>query len=780
MNDRELLESRIVAMLLGEASDFEKARLAEEMASDPELAAFAREVETLVHALPDAVAPRPDSAGWRIAPARRKDLLRALGLPAEKPANVFPQAPTGRFSPPFWKIAIPVTAAAALVLLLLALPATTGALRRSAPLQIPEFAGEAGGFVMAEPAKDGSELSFSVGMADTDLLASNAPQAAALPQSAPAITTAPAARMAASAPVPADTPAAEAEAPAPSIAALDAGVSSQIRNFTAGWGRGSGSGTGVRAEAPERRRTAATEEKGEVSGREQDRVAMFKENSSRADKDGLVQYGASIAAKTAEAPAQVTAPHSRTSEFEGAKSKRETAPGESRPVKRRMFENETSSNAVSTFSLHVADVSFRLAEEALLQRGELPDPSSVRPEEFVAAFDYADPAPERGEAVAIAVEQARHPALPGTNLVRISVRAGEEGRAGDQPLNLIVLLDKSGSMERTDRAGAARRAIEALASQLRPADRVTIATFDRTLRLAADALPGAQAVPRLLEELATFGDSGTNLEEALAQLGGLAPARFVPEASNRIVLVTDGIANLGKTLPGSLAEGAGRLRKAGFPVDVVAVGARGTDDAVLEALARKADGRYFLLPDASASAAEFARQLAGAFRPAASNVKVQVRFNPSRVLAWSLIGFDEHRLRERDFRDDKINAAELAAAEQGTAVYLVQLDPQGTGEIGRVSVRFRQTASGEMIERARIIAFDPAAPPLENAPPAMRIAGCAALLAEKLRGGPPAEGVSASSLAAMLRDLPASWRKTPRVLLLERMLQTHSRLVPEP
>jgi len=765
----ESMEIRITAMILGEASDFERAELAAAIAADPELAAFAREMEALVGAMPEAVAAGPTPAAWQLAPARRDALLKALGLPKPPPTVSRPAGTKPRIVPAFWKIAVPLAALVMLALLILPAGYVQKAGMRHEEAPGPQFEGAAGGFVSEGAVADpGTRVNADILAAlDMPALAAVAPEKA---RSDARILSRESVPAPAAKPSPAAEPA--ASAPVSSLAAASDSAETQIRAFTGGWGKGSGSGTGTRARLERSELNESARESIAMPASESIDMLVDADEAAKA-KDGLISYGAPV-------PQEAKA---RASKVADEKSDRVIQWGDEmeslRPSKPlRLFENQTS--MVSTFSLHVADVSFRLAEQALLERGELPDPSQVRPEEFTAAFDYGDPGPGGDEAVALTVEQARHPTLPATNLLRVSVRVTSEGRAGGQPLNLIVLLDKSGSMERPDRAGAARRAVEALASKLGPDDRVSLATFDRVFHLVADGLSGPEAEKRLMAELGTYGESGTNLEEALTRLAGSPVLRRRGASAGRIVLITDGVANLGQTLPDRLAGRAEALRKAGFPVDVVAVGSGGGGDAVLEALARKADGRYFLLADGQASAAEFGDRLAGAFRPAASNVKVQVRFNPSRVKEWSLLGFDEHLLRERDFRDDSVGAAELAAAEQGTAVYMVRIDPSGSGEVGQLSVRFRETASGEMIERTRVIPFDPSAPALADAAPGMRVAGCATLFAEKLRGGPPAEGVSSAELAAILRGLPPAWRGPARVGRLEKMLETHTRLQPEP
>ncbi len=427
----------------------------------------------------------------------------------------------------------------------------------------------------------------------------------------------------------------------------------------------------------------------------------------------------------------------------------------------------TAKQPFSTFSLHVSDVSFQLARDALA-KGALPDPDRIRAEEFYNAFDYNDPSPAPGEEVACRIEQSAHPFLQQRNLVRIAVKAAATGRVAGQPLRLTILLDTSGSMEREDRAASVRRALQALATLLGPNDRVTLIGFARTPRLLAEQVPGDQAGK--LVEIAdrTPSEGGTNLEEALALASESALKQKLPAAQNRIVLLTDGAANLGNANPARLARQIEKTRQQGVSFDACGVGANGLNDEMLEALTRKGDGRYYFLNKPGDADAGFARQLAGALRPAAENVKVQVVFNPARVRQYRLIGFEKHLLKKEDFRNDKVQAAELSAEEAGVALYQVETLPEGEGELGQVFVRFRDPASGSMVERSWPMPYDPQARAFDQASPSMQLAATAALLAEKLKGN---SQVNLDGLAPVINNLRGHYPNQTRVADLIQMYE---------
>jgi tetratricopeptide (TPR) repeat protein len=434
-----------------------------------------------------------------------------------------------------------------------------------------------------------------------------------------------------------------------------------------------------------------------------------------------------------------------------------------------MSEVVSADEPFSTFSLHVSDASFKLAQAAM-ERGEVPAAEGIRPEEFYNAFDYGDPAPASGEPVVCVTEQSAHPAFAQRNLLRIGVRTGSQGRGASTPLNLTLLLDHSGSMEREDRNAGLAMAVRQLSGLLKEGDTITVAGFSRQPRLLADRLPGARA-QELNELIArTPSEGGTNLEEGLKLGEELAKRQFNPAAQNRVVLFTDGAANLGDARPEALQARIEGLRQQGIAFDAAGFGADGLNDKLLERLTRNGNGRYYVVDGPEDADAGFAKQLAGAFRPAAENVKVQVRFNPARVAKYKLIGFEEHRLKKEDFRNDAVDAAEMAAEEAGNALYQIETLPQGEGEVGEVSVRFRDVASGQMVERTWTIPYDAQAPAFDRATPSIQLAGLAAFTAEKLRAAPMADAVDFQQLGQVYAGVRARYPNSQPVADLGSMI----------
>ena len=433
-------------------------------------------------------------------------------------------------------------------------------------------------------------------------------------------------------------------------------------------------------------------------------------------------------------------------------------------------EIQTRDNAFSTFSLNVSDVSFKLAA-ASLQNGALPDAATVRSEEFINAFDYRDPEAAPGAALSFASERAGYPLAPNRDLLRFSVKTAAQGRQAGRALNLVLLLDKSGSMERADRVAIIREALRVLAAQLQPQDRVSVVVFSRTARLWADGVPGSQLASLVDALEALTPEGGTNLEEAMRLAYETAFRHYLANGENRVVLLTDGAANLGDVEPEDLKKKVVANRTQGVALDCFGVGWEDYNDNLLEVISRAGGGRYGFINTPEEAATGFAGQLAGALRVAASDVKVQVEFNPARVIAYRQIGYAKDQLKKEEFRDNTVKAAQMGAAESGNALYTVEINPAGDGPICTVYARYREPGTQLYHEHEWQVPYTGTAAALDQASPAMRLAAAASAFSEWLAGSPYAGGVTPDQLLGYLRGVPEVYGADARPKLLETMIR---------
>ena len=433
-------------------------------------------------------------------------------------------------------------------------------------------------------------------------------------------------------------------------------------------------------------------------------------------------------------------------------------------------EVSTKENAFSTFSLNVSDVSFKLAG-ASLEKGTLPEPATVRTEEFINALNYRDPEPAVGAPLGFVSERARYPFAQNRDLLRISVKTAAAGREPGRPLNLVLLLDNSGSMERADRVGILKESLRVLAAQLTPADKLSIITFARTPRLWADGVSGDHAAEYTQRVAEVTPQGGTDLSAAMNLGYETALKHYQVGSVNRVVLLTDGAANLGDVKPETLKEKVEVNRKQGVAFDCFGVGWEGYNDDLLEQLSRHGDGRYGFINTPEAAATEFAGQLAGALRVAASDVKVQVEFNPRRVSAYRQLGYAKHQLKKEQFRDNSVDAAELGAAESGNALYAIEVNPRGEGDIATVRVRFKVPGTSDYREHEWTVPYTAPALALEQAGSSLRLAATAAAFSEWLAQSPFAADVTPDRLLGFMNGLPAIYGADPRPAKLEWMIR---------
>src|ERR1043165_9118324 len=196
-----------------------------------------------------------------------------------------------------------------------------------------------------------------------------------------------------------------------------------------------------------------------------------------------------------------------------------------------------------------------------------------------------------------------------------------------------------------------------------------------------DGVAGDQAGKAAGEVGGLTPQGGTNLEEAMNLAYQTALRHYQANGINRVVLLTDGAANLGDVDPESLKQKVEANRKQGIAFDCFGIGWEGYNDDLLEVLSRNGDGRYGFINTPEEAATEFAGQLAGALKVAASDVKAPVEFNPRRVTSWRQIGYAKHQLTKEQFRDNTVDAAEIAAQEPGNALYTVEVNHAGEGPL---------------------------------------------------------------------------------------------------
>lgn len=432
---------------------------------------------------------------------------------------------------------------------------------------------------------------------------------------------------------------------------------------------------------------------------------------------------------------------------------------------------ETRENPFSTFAIDVDTASYTMTRQALLS-GSLPDPGSVRTEEFVNAFDYGDSAPETA-VFRVYPEGAPSPFGAGLDLLRIGVKGRRLGREEQRPAMLTFLVDTSGSMDRPDRIGLARQALALLLGHLAPEDRLQLIAFDDHARLVLEAVPGTgrERVLAAFDSLRCRGS--TNLEEGMRLAYELAARAFVPGAENRVILISDGVANLGADSAAEILARIERYRRQGITCSVFGVGHGACNDRLLEELADRGDGVYRFLDSPEEVRRVFVDDMAATLHTIAMDVKIQVEWNPAAVVRYRLLGYENRALAREQFRDDAVDAGEVGSGQSVTALYELERAAAAPHDcpLGVVRVRYRRVDTGAVEEIAQPILRRHFAARIEEARPELRLAACAAEFAELLRRSPHAAGGSFADVARLLHAVVLEKELDSRVAELLRLVE---------
>ena len=430
--------------------------------------------------------------------------------------------------------------------------------------------------------------------------------------------------------------------------------------------------------------------------------------------------------------------------------------------------------AFSTFSIDVDTASYTIARNMML-RGFLPPAEAVRTEEFVNFFDYAY-RPPVGDTFAVYAEGAPSRFGHGLHLVKIGIKGRRLGREEQRRAVLTFLVDTSGSMNQPDRLGLVKKSLGMLVDNLAPQDRVAIVQYDSHARLLLEhtAVSEKDKIAAAIEGLQCSGS--TNLEEGMARAYGVAAGSFASRGENRVLLLSDGVANLGSAAAEDILAKVASYRKQGITCSVFGFGMGTYDDTMLETLADRGDGVYSFIDSETEARRLFVEELGATLKTIAADVKIQVEFNPRFVKRYRQLGYENRQLRKQDFRDDAVDAGEVGSGQSVTALYELQLAADGGARaaddhLATVRVRYRRIDNGRVEEIERPVRLSAIVPGFDAADARFRLAACVAEFAEILRGSPHAAGGDFEDVAAALRPVALELDLDGRVQELLRLVQ---------
>ncbi|QGX99915.1 VWA domain-containing protein [Roseovarius faecimaris] len=349
----------------------------------------------------------------------------------------------------------------------------------------------------------------------------------------------------------------------------------------------------------------------------------------------------------------------------------------------------TAEEPVSTFSIDVDTASYAILRSTITS-GRLPNPEQVRIEEMINYFPYDYAAPEAGEhPFKPTVSVVPTPWNNGTKLVHIAIQGQKPAMEDRPPLNLVFLIDTSGSMNQPNKLPLLKQSLSLMLSQLTEQDQVAIVTYAGSAGqvLAPTSATERSTILNALQRLdaggSTAGQAG--LQQAYAVAEGMAEEGEV----TRVILATDGDFNVGLSDPEALKDYIAEKRESGSYLSVLGFGRGNLDDATMQALAQNGNGQAAYIDTLSEAQKVLVDQAAGAMFPIADDVKIQVEFNPAQISEYRLIGYETRALKREDFNNDKVDAGDIGAGHSVTAIYEVTpagsdaelVDPLRYGEV---------------------------------------------------------------------------------------------------
>jgi Ca-activated chloride channel homolog len=335
---------------------------------------------------------------------------------------------------------------------------------------------------------------------------------------------------------------------------------------------------------------------------------------------------------------------------------------------------DVSQNPLSTFSIDVDTASYSNMRR-YLNNGSLPPKDAIRIEELINYFDYSYPVPTDGKPFSASLEMVQAPWKPEHRLLRIGIK-GREFNSEKRPAgNLVFLLDVSGSMADANKLPLVKDSMRLLVDRLTENDRIAIVVYSSNSGLWLPSTSGdqkeklRQAIDGLAAGGSTNGASGIELAYQTAQ------TNFIKGGVNRVILATDGDFNVGITNRGDLTRLIEEKAKGGIYLSVLGFGMGNYKDATLETLADKGRGNHAYIDSIDEAKKVLVEQINSTLVTIAKDVKIQVEFNPKRVSAYRLIGYEDRIMSKEDFNDDIKSAGAIGAGHTVTALY--ELIPAG-------------------------------------------------------------------------------------------------------
>lgn len=406
---------------------------------------------------------------------------------------------------------------------------------------------------------------------------------------------------------------------------------------------------------------------------------------------------------------------------------------------------EADKEAFSTFAADVDTGSYTMSRSKL-QSGILPPKEGVRVEEFVNYFAYSYPQPAQGP-FSVALEAAPSPFVAAKDryIMRVGVQGKKLTPQERKPVHLTFLVDVSGSMNRHDKLGLAKQSLKVLTTNLKPSDTVALVTYASGSRVILEptSVSDREKIFAALSELKAGGSTAMN--DGLGQAYKVALQSFKRDHVNRVIVLSDGDANVGPASHDEILKEIKKYVDEGVTLSTIGFGMGTYRDHLMEQLANKGNGNYYYIDSIDEANKVFGAQLDGTLQVIAKDVKLQVEFNPKAVKQYRLIGYENRDVRDQDFRNDKVDAGEIGAGHTVTAMYEIIMESgHQEKDIAFVRVRHKEPEGYKASEQVFTLRPMELKSSLQDASKDFQFAAAVTGFAEILRQSPHAKSLSFS------------------------------------
>jgi Ca-activated chloride channel homolog len=360
---------------------------------------------------------------------------------------------------------------------------------------------------------------------------------------------------------------------------------------------------------------------------------------------------------------------------------------------------DTEDDNLSTFALDVDTGSYTVMRN-YLNDGNLPPSDSVRVEEYVNYFEQGYAIPPEHQAFGVYVDGGPSPFTQNEryDMLRVGIQGYEVPEEERKDANLVFVIDVSGSMDLDNRLGLVKRSLELLVERLHRDDTVTIVVYGTEARVVLEPTRGSKQ-GRILDAINSLEPEGSTNAEAGIRLGyKMAMKDFKPDGINRVILCSDGVANVGQTEADTILEEIRGHVQEGVWMTTIGFGMDNYNDTLMEQLADNGNGFYAYVDNIDEAEHLFIDNLTSTLQTIALNAKVQVDFNPEVVKRYRLVGYENRAIADEDFRDNKVDAGEIGAGHTVTALYEIKLYSETQGRIATVNMRWEDPDTHQVTE----------------------------------------------------------------------------------